>query len=76
MFIREKQAPNTITLAKSYNNIGMLYRTLGNFGEALQYYNKAMDIKKEKDLGSISYATTLNNIGFVYCEMGNFEKAL
>ncbi|GHU24550.1 hypothetical protein FACS1894164_11450 [Spirochaetia bacterium] len=63
--------------AGSYNNIGVVYRDMGNYEKALEFYQKACAIL-EKVLGSEhpDTAGSYNNIGVVYRDMGNYEKAL
>ena len=63
--------------AKSYNNIGAVYKNQGNYNKALEYHFKALDIK-EKALGREhpSTATSYNNIGTVYDDQGDYDKAL
>jgi CHAT domain-containing protein/Tfp pilus assembly protein PilF len=57
------------------NNIGFLYSALGRKQEALEYYEKALPIRRE--VGDRSgEATTLNNIGLVYDALGRKQEAL
>ena len=66
--------PDTAT---SYNNIGLVYKDLGDYDKALEYYFKALPIRK-KVLGieHPDTATSHNNIGSVYYSLGDNEKAL
>ena len=76
--IRERlyglEHPDTAT---SYNNIGYVYKCLGDYDKALEYYSKDMAIC-EKVLGKEhpDTATSYNNIGGVYYSLGDYDKAL
>ena len=63
--------------AKSYNNIGLVYKRRSDYGKALEYYFKALAIR-EKVLGTehSSTATSYNNIAGVYYAQGDYGKAL
>ncbi len=74
---RQILPPNHLSLAVSYNNIGMVYRKLRDYSKSLSYYLKDLEISEEAlspnhpDLG-----TSYNNIGVVYKNMGDYPKAL
>ena len=78
LVIREKvlgaDHPDTAT---TYNNIGLVYYSLGDYEKALEWYEKALAIQ-EKVLGADHPVTaaTYNNIGLVYYSLGEHEKAL
>lgn len=63
--------------AKSYNNIGSVYNTLGEYSQALIFYKKGLDIlelvlgKEHPDIAAI-----YNNIGFNYYNQEDFDRAL
>ena len=63
--------------AASYNEIGLAYKKQGDYGKALEYYQKAMAIV-EKNLGADhpNTASSYNNIGVVYDDQGDYSKAL
>ncbi|MBQ2303223.1 MAG: tetratricopeptide repeat protein [Bacteroidales bacterium] len=78
-FIRLSEATNgqnDIT-AGAYNNIGIVYDNLGDYDKALEYYFKALEIKKAV-LGenNADTAGSYNNIGLVYKNLGDYNKAL
>jgi CHAT domain-containing protein len=61
--------------AKTLNNVGAVYRTLGENQKALEYYNQALPLHRAVgDRGG--EATTLTNIGAVYRTLGEKQKAL
>jgi CHAT domain-containing protein len=57
------------------NNIGLVYRSLGQYLKALEYYQQSLMISKaiSNKYGEI---ITLNNIGFIYHSFGQYLKAL
>ena len=62
---------------KSYNNIGLVYNTQGKYEEALEYYQKSLDIEIRVVGGDHpDVATSFNNIGEVYWMKGDQENAL
>ena len=63
--------------AQSYNNIGVIYYNQGNYAKALEYHEKALDIR-ERVLGPNhpDTAQSYNNIGLVYYNQGDYAKAL
>ena len=65
------------TTADAYNNIGNVYHKLGDYDKALEYHNKALEIKKDV-LGEDhpNTAHSYNNIGNVYRNLGDYDKAL
>jgi len=67
---------NTV-IAMTYNNIGSVYQSIGNYNKALEYYNKSLNIRLNLFGEDNPYtATTYNNIGFVYSRIGDYNKAL
>jgi serine phosphatase RsbU (regulator of sigma subunit)/Tfp pilus assembly protein PilF len=63
------------TLARAFNNIGIIYDTEGDFKKALLYYKKSFKLKIE--IGeSKSARSTIMNIGGVYFMQGYYHKAL
>ncbi|MBI3500434.1 MAG: tetratricopeptide repeat protein [Bacteroidetes bacterium] len=62
-------------LATAYNNIGISYRNLSDYTEALKNHLQALTIMKE--LGDKKgLATTYNGIGLIYKNQGNYPEAL
>ncbi len=66
---------NKARIARTYNNLGILNRELGNIKEALSYYLKAIDYYDETGDES-NTANVLNNISVLYSELKNKNKAL
>jgi len=61
--------------ATVFNNLGLVYRSLGDMQEALRYYNLALPLSRQVgDRGG--EATTLTNLGGVYADLGEKQEAL
>ncbi|CAF4164299.1 unnamed protein product, partial [Rotaria sordida] len=76
--IKEKTLPpNHPDLASFYNNIGAVYRNMGEYSKALTYYEKDLEITlKALPPNHPYFAGSYNNIGLVYDNMGEYSKAL
>ena len=62
-------------LAATFNNIGMVYDSIGQPAKALEYYNQALPILEEVG-NRAGLAATLNNIGALYYSTGQPDEAL
>ncbi|CAF1236257.1 unnamed protein product [Rotaria sordida] len=62
----------------TYNHqLGWIYDSMGDYSQALSYYEKSLDIKKKiLSPNDIGLASSYNNIGMVYDNMGEYSKAL
>tara|TARA_R110000868_G_scaffold294140_1_gene554683 strand:+ start:6748 stop:9108 length:2361 start_codon:yes stop_codon:yes gene_type:complete len=69
-----EQRENIVQLGDSYNRIGLLYRAIGRYKEALESYEKSLDFKLQVG-DENSSAGTLNNMGNLYRAMGEKEKS-
>ncbi|RMX44001.1 hypothetical protein pdam_00023377 [Pocillopora damicornis] len=76
--------PEQVHVATSYNNLGIVYRNLGNFPQAKDYYARALDIYL-KQLGPdhLKVGKIYENIGDAHNEQGhdgeakrNYDRAL
>ena len=69
-------ARTILDVAKSYNNIGIVYKNQGKYEEALVQYSRALEIKT-RVLGQDhpNVADTCENIGLVLKQQGEVEKA-
>ena len=74
--LKDSQSENS-AVANTYNNIGMVEEKLGNYQKALEYHEKALDIRI-KCFGQqhVNVAVTYNNMGIVEEKLGNLPKAL
>jgi CHAT domain-containing protein/Flp pilus assembly protein TadD len=61
--------------AKTLNNIGRVYDSLGDKQQALKFYNQSLPLSIEVRDKS-QQARTLNNIGLVYFSLGDKQQAL
>ena len=68
--------PNHIDVATSYNNLGVVYKAMGELEQAKDYHQRALEIFINV-LGPnhIKVATSYNNLGLVYESMGELEQA-
>ena len=53
----------------AYNNRGVVYKGLGNYRQAIEDYNRAIEIKPD-------YAEAYNNRGNAYNGLGNYRQAI
>ena len=71
----QKELGDKKGIAKTLNNIGLIYMNQGNTPRALEYFQKSQAIKEElgdkKGIGAI-----LNNIGLIYHDQGDYPRAL
>jgi serine phosphatase RsbU (regulator of sigma subunit)/tetratricopeptide (TPR) repeat protein len=62
-------------LEMCYNDIGAIHAENGNFGQAIRYFNKALEV--EELLGNqLVIAGCINNIGNVYYMQGDYPMAV
>ena len=60
-----------------YNQLGLMAYGLGQYEEAIGYYEKSIRIKEEQNpCDHLGLANSYNNIGGVYDSMGDYPKAL
>jgi len=66
-----------IKLASTYNNLGNIYKKLGDYENAMAYLQKALNIRLNGPYNTMHHyvAETYNNIGTVFLEMGEYPKA-
>ena len=63
--------------ASSYNNIGTVYRAVGDLTSSLEYHRKALDMRgRLYPDDHQDKAASCNNIGFVYRAMGDLTNSL
>jgi tetratricopeptide (TPR) repeat protein len=74
---KKRFPPNHLSLATTYNNIGMVYGKMGDYPKALSYYEKALEIKQQSPPPNHpDFASTYGNISLAYQNMGDYPKAL
>ncbi len=62
-------------LAKTYNNMGIAYRQLEKYEDAIRIYRKSL-LLKEQDQDSLGMALTYNNIGIAYAFLNNHPESI
>lgn len=62
------------TAAAAHNNIGIVYRNMGDNAKAIEYYEKSLKYKEKQD-DKESVASTYNNIGVLYQEEKKYALA-
>jgi len=64
-------------LASSYNTLGSVSRSLGEYESSIDYYKKVYEYREnlKKDKGSLN-SSTLNNLGMVYMDTGDYPEAI
>lgn len=70
-----EKASDSLSLAKAYNNIGVIYELTENRQMALEYYLKAMEISQQSGHDEI-IGELYNNIGIIYYTLGDNNRAL
>ncbi len=64
-------------LARSYNNLGIVYNELGDYDQAIDYHKKALEFKRKfRTRNIMSENTSINNIGVVFKDAEQYGKAL
>ena len=73
----EQLVPKSTVLATSYNNWGDSYYSQGDYAQAIEFYNKALQIFI-KALGENhpDVASSYNNLGASYHSQGHYDKAI
>ncbi|CAF0923624.1 unnamed protein product [Didymodactylos carnosus] len=72
-----KKATNDSDRAEIYQQLGETKIHKGQYKEAISYYKKSLEIKRETlKEDNTSLALTYNDIGLVYSNMGDYSKTL
>lgn len=64
---------NEAQLSKIYNNIGVIYQSIGDKEKALHYFLKSYTL--QKNIGAASLGAVCSNIGLIYLDKKLPEKA-
>lgn len=67
---------NKRRIASVFNNLGIIYNNLKNYGKAIEYHSKSAELRTEMDASPILEIQSLNNIGKMYKDMGNYGEAI
>ena len=78
LFLLQVGGQDSLDVAKSYNNMAIIYKTQGKYEEALEMYTKSGDIMTRIYGGDNhpDVAASYTNIGIVYYRQGQYERAL
>lgn len=60
---------------KTLNDMGMVCQKIGQYEQALGYYQRALEIAQERE-NCTSIAESFNNIGVVYQKLGQYQRVL
>ena len=72
-----KETTNQGEKSRVFHELGAIKYNQGKYTEALEYYEKSIEIKKKTlPANHPSLAASYNNIGLVYYNMGEYSKAL
>ena len=72
----DKLGREHVNVATSYSNLALIYHDLGDFEQAKDYQQRALDIQVDK-LGRehVNVATSCYNLASIYQDLGDFEQA-
>jgi tetratricopeptide (TPR) repeat protein len=72
----EVTEPDELSIARSYNNLGLVYFALGEYRKSLEYNIQALMIFEMKDVKLPLILALLNNTGNAYSILGEYDRAL
>lgn len=67
---------NKRRISSVYNNLGIVYNQLGDFGNAIKYHQLALELRKDISDSKLYELHSLNNIGKVYADNNNYDTAI
>jgi len=70
-----RQLNDKAGIARTYNNIAIIYMEQGNYPQALDHYRRSLKLKRQLN-DKAGIARIYNNIAIIYYEQGNYPKAL
>ena len=73
--VKELGTGHPIT-AEIYNDLGAVYHKMGDYTQALKYYQKSLAIDKISSTEHPDTAIDYNNLGSIYYDMGDYPRAL
>lgn len=74
---KSNYGPEHPLVAKSLNDLGVVYSSLGNFSKVLECYEEALPIwLKSKNENVVDLATCYSNLSYLHRRLENYEKAL
>jgi CHAT domain-containing protein/tetratricopeptide (TPR) repeat protein len=73
--IQEKLAPNSLQVATTLHNLGLVAWARGDLARAEQLYQQALAIREKLAPNSLQVASTLHNLGNVAANRGDLARA-
>jgi len=73
--IWEASGNNPVQLARTYELIAAIYKTIARFPDALTYYRQSYQLKKAQNKESI-LLSTYNGLGNTFRQLGNTDSAI
>jgi tetratricopeptide (TPR) repeat protein len=64
-----------VSLGQAYNNLGVIYESMGRFSDAVEQYEFSLAVRKRVG-DKKGMAASYNNLGGIYRLKGDFDKAL
>jgi len=74
--IQEEKAPNSLEMALSLNNLGIVAFKQGDLAAAREFFRKALAIHERKAPNSLETAGSLNNLGNLAWQQGDLATAV
>lgn len=72
----ERNDPGNVLFPQAMDRLALLKHDQGNYAEAAQFYEKAVEIWRERlDSPNIGLAIELNNLASLYSELGHIKRA-
>jgi tetratricopeptide (TPR) repeat protein len=69
-------APDSVDLGLSYNNLGLLLLRQKKYRDSIDYFGKAINIRREKDPDSPDLAQSYHDMGDAYDGLEDYKTAL
>ncbi len=63
-------------IGAALNNLGTDYYAQGDLAQAMRFYERSLEVKKDLKEEGASVAHTLNNLGLIYAAQKDFPKAI
>lgn len=71
----QKELGSVKNLSGTFNNIGVTYYLMGDYGKSLDYFEQSLQLREQLQ-DTINIVKTLNNLGVISQVAGDFRKAL
>lgn len=72
-----RKTDDLVLISGCLNNIGLINEWLGNFSEAIEYYNRSLKVNMADSVRNAKYiAKTTMNVGDIFYQFEQFDKAL